>query len=774
MTPEELAAHEARLEEERLQKEEEEKERLRQEAEEKDRRDRLGVKMSLDKWKVRKTDKVLNLKGKNFLPDDIETIGRALMYTDTYEFEKIDLSRQAAIKDLELETIFAIGGVGKNVSITSIDLSNTKLTDIGTKVLQRTLMTNKTLTSLDCRDCGEITTEGARRLLNLVLHVPPPKPPEPTPLFELLDNSDPLPGIVQPVIRDWSQIYSDILLPPSPKDLPPIDAESEAEISKSPSRMFKSSVGRIRSFGGFGKRKSNEDEDAKEGGDDEKQPHSNTVAVSPSRKFKRTPPKSWLSAKNKLKSLSLGSSSKKNVESSDSPEKNKSERSGVLGKALRNPMLGSGVASDTEADLLLAERLADNLASQVYGSPQRASDTEKSEKAEKSEAEDEVATSNSTTPQQLTPKLGEDGKSKSRKLKLFSSVRNKLRISSRRGESKMDLEEKAPDDEEPMEEPKKLSSSALLTIQLGEQMGKELGMEKGEMAKITNSEATFKEAKDKGMLNDEATTKGILKKSESARSKAKSRGGSIEEDETSVQGAHDLPLSPPPLKTPQAREKEISFGTEFKVDFHTDSSPSKLNFGSTRKGISFSNSTISTKSAGGDEKMADELAAKLANMVGEELGEEEGGGETKLLAAATGSVGAAKSWRERAKRSLSLKKKMSGPKSFQLSSPTNETDGEEEKSPKKSRKSWGGLKSAMKSSFKLKKGVSNGAADEVGLEADHDVMKEMEAEPEPETEEDHVDLATEPLCPSVIEICGIPIRMMLDGGMEVLDLEGCR
>jgi hypothetical protein len=358
-------------------------------------------------------------------------------------------------------------------------------------------------------------------------------------------------------------------------------------------------------------------------------------------------------------------------------------------------------------------------------------------------------------------------------------VRNKLRLSNRGLSSSESKNPGDASDKDNHEEPRKLSSSAMLTLKLGEQMGKELGMQKGEMAMITQSESTIREAKSKGVFLDESKTKGILKKSDSTSSKSKSQGESIDKDETAVQGAYDLPLTPPPLKKQGTRAREISFGTEFKVDYHTDSSPSKLKNGSARKGISFSDSTVSTKDVQegdggdegdeGDEKMADELAGNLAIMVGGELGEERGG-ETKSLTGSTRSVVAAKSWRERAKRSFGLSpKSKGGAKSSHL------VDGEEEEkeSPKKVRKSWGGLRNAMKSSLKMKRSKQSGA-DETTLEDDHDAKEEEEPEePEPEPL-DPLELATGPLCPSVIEICGIPIKMMLDGGMEVLDLEKCR
>lgn len=84
MTDTERALLEAKLEAEREEKRKEEEERLQKEAEEKDQQERKQVKESLDKWKVKKTDTCLNLAGKNFLPEEIELIARALVYTDTY------------------------------------------------------------------------------------------------------------------------------------------------------------------------------------------------------------------------------------------------------------------------------------------------------------------------------------------------------------------------------------------------------------------------------------------------------------------------------------------------------------------------------------------------------------------------------------------------------------------------------------------------------------------------------------------------------------------
>ena len=583
----------------------------------------------MDKWKVRKTDSVLNLSGKNFLPDDVETIGMALKYTETYQFEKIDLSKQASIKDLELEEIFKIGNLGKNVSITSINLSNTKLADDGTKIIQRTLMTNKTLTSLDCRDCQEVTTEGARRLLNLVLHVPPPKPPEVVPVFKILDNSEALPGIVQPVIRDWSEIYSDILLPPSPKELPPIEVEAPQPVPNQ--KSFKKSVGRLRSLGGFGNNsktidipKSKEQSPTKQ---DFNSISGTNPAASPSRKFKLTPSRPlWSSARNKVR-LSLRKSGSKTPP--------------------HNPM----TTSDTEADLLLADKLAEELATAIrgeYSTPkngQKEASTTGGQGGEGDENEGEKneiesAPSGSGTKTRTS--------SKGRKFGIWKSVGKKIGLSNRllrksSGSHASAIPEMTPEIKKALSQERiSYTESTIAAMEIAKQMEKELGMEKGEMAKLTKTEDI------PGM--------GILKKGTS--SKRENRAGSIDEEKHPDDPcANDLPLSPPPLMSAlslerqESRAREVSFGgIDSAKSFKPTASPV---IGSGREkrsggGISFSESTVSKGDTDetDEEKKADELAKSLAKLV---VG---GGGtsSTPSIVGATRSAKAAKSWRERAKR----------------------------------------------------------------------------------------------------------------------------
>ena len=201
MTMADVALEKARMEEEKAERERIEKEK-------KDKIDRERVGFVLDKWKVRKTDKVLDLSGKNFLDEEIELIGMALMYTDTYDFSTLSLSRQSIVACKELRFIFDIGNVGKSVSLTAIDLSNTKVADEGCKVLQHTLVTNKTLTSLDLRNCEEITDEGAACLLSLIMYVPKPKEVKRS---EILGNTDGSSGVVGFIPQSWNTIYDDIL-----------------------------------------------------------------------------------------------------------------------------------------------------------------------------------------------------------------------------------------------------------------------------------------------------------------------------------------------------------------------------------------------------------------------------------------------------------------------------------------------------------------------------------------------------------------------------------
>ncbi|GMH93018.1 hypothetical protein TrST_g3840 [Triparma strigata] len=213
ITETERALLEAKLEAEREEKNKEEEERLRKEAEEKDLAERKQVKESLDKWKVKKTDTVLLLAGKNFLPEEIEIIGRALVYTDTYMWESLVLSRQSFVKCDEIKLILEIGNVRDNFTLKSIEMITTKIGDEGCKWLQHCLAENGTVTKLDLRDSGEVTEEGARRFLSLVKVPEKPKEILPMPYYEILGNTPEGVKVIENLPPDWSSVYDDVLLP---------------------------------------------------------------------------------------------------------------------------------------------------------------------------------------------------------------------------------------------------------------------------------------------------------------------------------------------------------------------------------------------------------------------------------------------------------------------------------------------------------------------------------------------------------------------------------
>lgn len=92
-------------------------------------------------------------------------------------------------------------------------MMTTKIGDEGCKWLQYCLSENSTITKLDLRDSGEITSEGARRLLSLV--TVPSKPAEilGTPYFEILHNTKERVKVLENLPEDWGSIFEDALLP---------------------------------------------------------------------------------------------------------------------------------------------------------------------------------------------------------------------------------------------------------------------------------------------------------------------------------------------------------------------------------------------------------------------------------------------------------------------------------------------------------------------------------------------------------------------------------
>ena len=176
-------------------------------------------------WKVKKTDNVLNLEGRNFLESDIELIGRTLLYTDTYMFNTIILSRQSTVLDPQLKIVMDISNMKFNFMIHTIEMVTTKIGDEGCKTLQYTLAENGTLTNLDLRDSQEITDVGAARLLSLVKYVEKPKDLGRTPYHEVLHNTPEGTTVIDNMVPSLLPVYTEALFPPlvapKPKDTGP-------------------------------------------------------------------------------------------------------------------------------------------------------------------------------------------------------------------------------------------------------------------------------------------------------------------------------------------------------------------------------------------------------------------------------------------------------------------------------------------------------------------------------------------------------------------------
>ena len=126
---------------------------------------RQKTKDALEKWGVKKSDTGFDLTAKSFLDDEYALIANALKYTDTYTFASLTLAR-CFISSPELKTI--LSGLKLNTYLTSIDISSTKVNDDGCVALQYGLANNNLITTLDVRNCEEITDRGAAALLSLI------------------------------------------------------------------------------------------------------------------------------------------------------------------------------------------------------------------------------------------------------------------------------------------------------------------------------------------------------------------------------------------------------------------------------------------------------------------------------------------------------------------------------------------------------------------------------------------------------------------------------
>jgi hypothetical protein len=346
-TPEQIAIEEARKEALAEEARKKEEERKRKEIEEKDLADRQRVKECLDKWKVSKNSTVLDLTAKNFLDEEIEVIGMALKYDDTYAFDTCILSR-CFIGCAEIKVILDVG-MKMNRTLTSLDLSSSKLGDEGCKSLQYSLIKNTTLTALDCRNCSEISDLGAHRLLSLVKYVEMPEylqqlanPDESTRLKNYLSNSKQGPDDcrVHPIIvhgewasriteGGWLQIEDlDALVHDKDDEAAGVDAAAaldaavvkqgeenegeeneETEKKKARRSLFKSSVGRTKGFRSFGRKSfqkekekdNNEKDETTKEGDDNNSTASVSPKASPRGSSVRSPSKSWMKMKSIVK-----------------------------------------------------------------------------------------------------------------------------------------------------------------------------------------------------------------------------------------------------------------------------------------------------------------------------------------------------------------------------------------------------------------------------------------------------------------------------------------
>ena len=196
--------------------------------------------------------------------------------------------------------------------------------------------------------------------------------------------------------------------------------------------------------------------------------------------------------------------------------------------------------SDTEADLLLADKLAEELATAIrgeYSTPkngQKEASTTGGQGGEGDENEGEKneiesAPSGSGTKTRTS--------SKGRKFGIWKSVGKKIGLSNRllrksSGSHASAIPEMTPEIKKALSQERiSYTESTIAAMEIAKQMEKELGMEKGEMAKLTKTEDI------PGM--------GILKKGTS--SKRENRAGSIDEEKHPDDPcANDLPLSPPP------------------------------------------------------------------------------------------------------------------------------------------------------------------------------------------------------------------------------------